>query len=362
MRLIVTYVFLAVGIAMMFFAALQLSIRKRSSVNLSLGALFFFLGYIWFYYGLYRQDRLAAAPWLLYSDVPVTFLVGPLLYEYARNLVGRPRGPISRRIALFLPAPAVLGYIALARPYAGVDVSELPGPNPDHFLLPIVSIVNTAGDIYFFIFVAASALLVAGAYRAGNAQFRSRFRGVLLYFANGLLSFILFFAGHALESDNLLGVAVLANGINSVYFFFLSYRNPEYSQRMVRPAAAERKPSSAAPEEDVRKILSELRTAMEDEKRFRDPGLTLQSLSARLRIQHHRLSRILNEELGTTFRSYVNERRIEEAKQLLAQDSEASILDIAYAAGFNSKSAFNAAFAKETGLTPTAFRNKQRPS
>jgi len=362
MHLIVTYVFLAVGIAMMVFAALQLTVRKSNFVNLSLGALFFFLGYIWLYYGLYRQDRFAAAPWLLYSDVPITYLVGPLLFEYARNLVGRPRMPATRRVLPFLPALAVLGYMALARPYAGISASELPGPNPDHFLVPIVSIVNAAGDIYFFCFVAASAFLVAGAYRAGSAPFRSRFRGVLFYFSNALLTFILFFAGHVFASDDLLGVAVLANGINSVYFFFLSYRNPEYTQRIIRPATADRKPASGGTDADARRILSELRTAMENEKRFRDPALTLQSLSARLRIPHHRLSRILNEELGATFRGYVNARRIEEAKKLLSENPEETILDIAFAAGFNSKSTFNAAFVKETGMTPTAYRNMRTRS
>lgn len=69
-----------------------------------------------------------------------------------------------------------------------------------------MNIVNTAGDLYFFCFVAASAPLVAGAYRAGSPRFRGRFRGVALYFANGLPAFMLFFAGHALGSDNLLTI------------------------------------------------------------------------------------------------------------------------------------------------------------
>jgi AraC-like DNA-binding protein len=362
MTVVVTYVFLSVGVAMVVFAALQLTVRKRNLVNLSLAALFFFLGYIWLYYGFYRQDRLAAAPWLLYSDVPFTYLVGPFLYMYARNLVGKPRVPAARRLLRFAPGVAVMAYMALLRPYAGIDASRLPGPNPDHFLVPAVSIINTAGDLYFFCFVAASTFLVAEAYRAGSPLFRCRFRGVLIYFTNASLTFILFFAGHVLSSDNLLGVAVLANGINSVYFFFLSYRNPEYTQRMLPTAPDEGGAQSASIGSDVRKALSELRVAMDVEKLFMDPALSLQSLSIRLRVPSHRLSQILNENLGINFRSYVNKRRIDEAKRMLLEKPDDSILDIAFAVGFNSKSSFNTAFAKETGLTPRALRKSRLTS
>nr|WP_320000773.1 helix-turn-helix domain-containing protein [uncultured Draconibacterium sp.] len=58
--------------------------------------------------------------------------------------------------------------------------------------------------------------------------------------------------------------------------------------------------------------------------------------------------------------NFVNEYRIEKAMELLASNDrkEYTILKILYEVGFNSKSSFNTAFKKHTGLTPTEYRQK----
>lgn len=55
---------------------------------------------------------------------------------------------------------------------------------------------------------------------------------------------------------------------------------------------------------------------------------------------------------------FVNFHRIREAKELLLRNSEMSILEIAFAVGFNSKSSFNDAFKKDTGVSPSDFPRK----
>lgn len=62
---------------------------------------------------------------------------------------------------------------------------------------------------------------------------------------------------------------------------------------------------------------------------------------------------------ASLFLKFINEYRVEEAKHLLRHPSDASILDIAFDAGFNSKATFNAAFKKSTGSTPTEFRSSE---
>ena len=73
------------------------------------------------------------------------------------------------------------------------------------------------------------------------------------------------------------------------------------------------------------------------------------------------LSQIINERLNKNFFELVNAHRIKEAKKrLLDPDAEPlTILAIAFEVGFNSKSAFNAAFKKYTRMTPTQFREAQ---
>jgi AraC-like DNA-binding protein len=54
----------------------------------------------------------------------------------------------------------------------------------------------------------------------------------------------------------------------------------------------------------------------------------------------------------------MNGFRVEEVKRRLASSSHdsANLLDLAFEAGFSSKSTFNAAFKKLTGLTPSAYK------
>jgi AraC-like DNA-binding protein len=71
------------------------------------------------------------------------------------------------------------------------------------------------------------------------------------------------------------------------------------------------------------------------------------------------VSQIINESFRQNFREYVNRYRIEESKRLLVQPRQIlNITGIAYDSGFNSKSAFNRAFKKQTGMTPREYRRQ----
>ncbi|HNF16549.1 MAG TPA: helix-turn-helix domain-containing protein, partial [Leptospiraceae bacterium] len=81
-------------------------------------------------------------------------------------------------------------------------------------------------------------------------------------------------------------------------------------------------------------------------------------LSEELGISVHQLSQILNERLGKNFHQYINEHRIEEAKRMILDEPERTVLSVAYAVGFNSKSAFSKAFRTFTGITAQEYRKK----
>lgn len=105
------------------------------------------------------------------------------------------------------------------------------------------------------------------------------------------------------------------------------------------------------------KFLKEkLKKLMETEKLFCDEDLTLSRLAAHLSISSHELSKFLNTEYKNNFSSFINKYRVEEAKNLLLEDMNRSILLIAHNSGFNTKSAFNNAFKKFTGITPSKYR------
>ena len=99
---------------------------------------------------------------------------------------------------------------------------------------------------------------------------------------------------------------------------------------------------------------------MQKERPYLESELTLPKLADLLQVPPHHLSQVINESLGQNFFDFVNAHRVEEAQRLL-RDPERSaytVLAIAEEAGFNSKTAFNTAFKKVTGKTPTEFRQQ----
>jgi len=106
------------------------------------------------------------------------------------------------------------------------------------------------------------------------------------------------------------------------------------------------------------RIRRKLELALARPETSRDSLLNLRSLSRDIGEKAHYVSQVINQDLGSTFYELVNRRRIAEAKRMLADEADQMVLEIALAVGFNSKSTFNTAFRRETGMTPTAFRAK----
>ncbi|MEX0361710.1 MAG: helix-turn-helix domain-containing protein, partial [Allomuricauda sp.] len=72
----------------------------------------------------------------------------------------------------------------------------------------------------------------------------------------------------------------------------------------------------------------------------------------------------INENEHKNFSEFVNEFRIEKAKQMLAdpKHQQDKIVAIAYDCGFGNVTSFNLAFKAKTQLTPTAFRKQAQDS
>jgi AraC-like DNA-binding protein len=95
------------------------------------------------------------------------------------------------------------------------------------------------------------------------------------------------------------------------------------------------------------------------EKPWRDEGLTIAGLAARLGEQEYRLRRLINGQLGhRNFSQFLNGYRLAEVRQALADPAqhEVPILTIALDAGFGSLGPFNRAFREAEGMTPSEYR------
>jgi AraC-like DNA-binding protein len=86
------------------------------------------------------------------------------------------------------------------------------------------------------------------------------------------------------------------------------------------------------------------------------PRLSLSDLADETGLNIRDISRAINISSGRNFNDFINELRIEDIKQQLANAKDTpKILDLALTVGFGSKSTFNAVFKRETGLTPSEY-------
>jgi len=82
-------------------------------------------------------------------------------------------------------------------------------------------------------------------------------------------------------------------------------------------------------------------------------------LAAHIGVTTRQLARIMQQRYGCTFRQHLLEIRLYHARQQLTH-SEKNILQIANDCGFPDQGAFAAVFRKETGCTPSQYRQQQR--
>lgn len=104
--------------------------------------------------------------------------------------------------------------------------------------------------------------------------------------------------------------------------------------------------------------IKKLNAIMANERLFANPDLKLSEVAKKLDISNHELSKLINDELDKSFTGFINAYRIEEAKQLIKNNSLYTIEAIGNQSGFNSKSAFYKAFKKETNTTPAKLKSE----
>ncbi|WP_417840185.1 helix-turn-helix transcriptional regulator [Tritonibacter scottomollicae] len=117
---------------------------------------------------------------------------------------------------------------------------------------------------------------------------------------------------------------------------------------------------SALTDEHARRIAEKISLAMQRDQLYRDPNLSLWDLAKHISTSSNYVSQTLNETIGETFFDYVNRWRIKDAVREIEQTDQ-TIMTIAYDVGFNSRSSFYKAFKREVGGMPTALpRPKNR--
>lgn len=94
-----------------------------------------------------------------------------------------------------------------------------------------------------------------------------------------------------------------------------------------------------------------------------DSEVKLTDLAERIGTSPQLLSQYLNDVMGVNFFDYINGLRVMHIQNMMRSPAGAGqpLLDLAFGAGFNSRSTFNAAFKKMSGMAPSAWRKQHVP-
>jgi YesN/AraC family two-component response regulator len=153
-------------------------------------------------------------------------------------------------------------------------------------------------------------------------------------------------------------MALLVYGIG-----YLGLRQPEILRyETAEPRAVEnatpRYERSGLSDREAEQLGKSLVHFMEHAQPWKDSELTLADLAAQLDSTPHKLSEVVNTEIGQTFYDFVNGYRVREVQRRIKAGEARSLkmLALAMDAGFASKSTFNQVFKKHTSQTPSDFR------
>jgi AraC-like DNA-binding protein len=293
-------------------------------------------------------------PFFILSQV--SFLIGPLLLFYIRSLLN-PNWKISKRDAVHI-IPFIIA-VACSFVIISNNKSFIIWIYPGRLYLALSISVQML--LYFFLSVRAlhaCGLTVRLFFSFLNDPRVHWIRFFLIgYVVLWLIQFNLFIGWDVLRSPGWCPYTFSLYFLASFIFFngivYLHLKKPDLfiQQKKYR--------YSILKESDKEAYRDKVYSAIVHKRLYLQPTLTLIGLSREISIAPCHLSQIINESYRTNFCDFINGFRVEESKRLLSQFSgKRNIIDIAFESGFNSKSAFNHAFKKFTGLTPKVFQQE----
>ncbi|MBM9500934.1 helix-turn-helix transcriptional regulator [Leptospira sp. 201903071] len=342
-----------------------------SSLMFCIGVWQIYLGFL--YYGILEGPT----AFFRMSHIPVAFCTGPLLYLFLKDIVD-PDFQITKNLFLhFIPALLVFIYMVplyFIDPQTKIEIESF-----SHNLLQSShSQLTTNAVLRFYFYSIAwiasfpkiSMLFYSGSLLYFILKFWSRKDSIWLRMRIALLLSIVLisiasfsaWSDHFLEGENFLR---MGGFVASVCVFVIYLLDRRYFEPLrIRNKTREYKNSriKGLNKDSLREMIL---TLMDSEKVFLTEDLSLQMLSKELNengfeINSSQLSEFINGEFGKNYNQFLNEYRIEEACVMLQSEPERSILSIALAAGFNSKSTFNRVFKQIRKITPLEHREKNR--
>lgn len=298
----------------------------------------------------------------LLPDIPL-FLYGPLFFLYVRRLMGAEELKGWRLWLHFVPA--VMHFAILAFYLLETRAEYLQRLMAGNLIeLPYIVWASLAHIAFY----------LGRAYLLYRTNVHKEARQQRFMFGRGYLNTFFILAAacwlswlYAVLSQNFsalpevsffnYNIAWVALSFSSFILAYFAMSQPEVFKK---DPAEGRYEGSTLTARQLDQFEKELAALMDGAKPYLEPQLSRQQLAQQLGLPPKGLSRLINERFGQNFSDFVNSYRVAEFKRLAGrQDNQhLTLLALAFEAGFNSKTTFNTAFKKQTGLTPAEYKQR----
>ncbi|MDH5716252.1 MAG: helix-turn-helix domain-containing protein [Spirochaetia bacterium] len=344
-----SFIFFSAGFALIL--SMGQLIKPLNIKNYILSGFLFSLSMGMFYMGIIDSGLIQVHPHFLFSFFPFPFLLGPLGYMYVSLLSNENFTLQKNNYIHFLPffASIFIGYQYWSMPLSTkIEVIQIllySGVFTQHHFIILIPMLSVSIYLIYVIFDLNPLIKM----KNKRVQF---LLGLVILWVIAVSSSIYSIAMGNSKNFKIVGIAC---GLSVIYLYFISQREPDFLLTFGSEVNRKRYERSLLTKINIKEFEKRLNILINNQTCL-DPELTLSKMAKLLNISSHQLSEYLNEHKNMNFHTFINQNRIAYAQNELLKNKDKTILSIAFDCGFNSLSSFNAAFQKETGLSPSLYR------
>jgi AraC-like DNA-binding protein len=349
------------GLALLL-AVVQLFHERSRIKNILLFVIFLSLGIIHIYEYVISVTPDYSSTAALNILLLAKFLLGPSMYILYLAVFNRNYSFMLSGIPHFLPGGGILVLVVFMTASSGAGAGFILSVREYIYGSSILEYLHSLGFALIFVYTGAILMNIEAFSVLKNGKSdRLTIVGatvtVLLF-----VVIILIIAGLATGITFFSRVSLTLTTLFFIYWFVIVQIHPELFSSSIKKRKIQARSYDPLSGMDISVLENRLEELMNGEKIFCDEDLSIKRVADMLSIQPSQFSLYLNHRLGINFSTYINRYRVEEAIDMMKDDRRRSLLSIAFAVGFNSKSVFYDAFTKQTGLSPAKYRKQFFPS
>ena len=364
---------ITLGQLIIFFLFLLLSQYRQSPSNKILCFVFFILMTAKVDQIYQMQGGMLKYPEFSFTLVPLQMLIAPALYFFVYS---KTNADFRFRIKYFLHfIPAAMLYIYYGYLLAGLRPDEIRALMDAGVITGVVDnlIIPAIGDVIQIVYILAGLNIL----KSHGVAFKNWFSGnedeVIKGLKILLLIWVFIFIAHfmviTLSAVAEIGLMrrVIFEVMNVLHLLLVNalmlagvVGHLKWPASHNSSVMAVKYASSNLSNDERHELFKVAQKFLVENRYYLNAELTIGQLADQIAATPRELSEAINGIGGQSFFEFVNKYRIEAAAKRLLIDESDTILRIAMASGFNSKSSFNTLFKKQMGITPSQYR-KQKP-